>query len=129
MRMGTPHTFRKIALLHLPRFDASGSPSVDTAPDVARRWAAPAIVSASLLAGVLSNIAAWQVNSPYVFYLGPGILFGCMVLLPWCRFCDIPWGQTLAAVGLAPIASAATAYLMLTNTIYALAGPLVGCAI
>ncbi len=127
--MGTPHTFRKIALLDLPRFDASGSPSVDIAPDVARRCLAPTIVCASLLAGVLSNVAAWQINSPYVFYLGPGLLFGSMVLLPWCRFCDVSWGQTLAAVGLAPIASAATAYLMRTNTLYALAAPFIGCAI
>jgi hypothetical protein len=127
--MGTPHTFRKSTLLDLPRFDASGSPSADVVPDIARRWQAPTIVGASVLAGVLSTVATWQVNEPYVFYLGPGVLFGALVLLPWCRCCDIPWGQTLAAVGLAPLASAATAYLLLAYTVYSLAAPLLGCTI
>jgi hypothetical protein len=127
--MATPHTFHRIALLHLPRFDASGSPSADIVPDVARRWAAPTIVSVSVLAGALSNVAAWRVNDPCVFYLGPGVFFGVMVLLPWCRYCGISWGQTLAAVVLAPIAHAAAVLLMLTYSAYSLAAPLVGCAL
>jgi hypothetical protein len=126
--MGTPHTFRKIALLDLPRFDASGSPSADAAPDIARRWAAAAIVCASVLAGALSNVAIWQAKA-YVFYLGPGVFFGLMVLLPWCRWCGISWGQTLAAVGLTPIAHAVAVHLTLTYSVYSLAAPFVGCLI
>jgi hypothetical protein len=127
--MEKQYSFRKSTLLHLPRFDASGSPSVVVVPDIARRSQAPAIVWASVLAGALSTVAVWQVNIPHVFYLGPGVIFGCMVLMLWCRLCRISWGQTLAAVGLAPVAFAAVVYLTLRFDVFTLAAPLVGCAI
>lgn len=125
--MGPTH-FRKATLADLPRFEESLLPDTGV-PDIALRRESSAVVWMALFSGALSTVAAWQLNNLPLFYLGPGTLFGLLVLLPWCRSCGVSWLQTLAAAGLAPLGYAAAVALTLNFSIYSLAAGLVGSAI
>ncbi len=121
--------FKRCSLLTLPRLDEAHFPDGAATPDIARRQGAKTVVGMSVLSGMLSTVAAWQVSESYVFYLGPGVFFGILVLLPWCRFCRISWPQTLTAVALAPIGYLTAAHLTLAGNIYSLTASLLGCVI
>lgn len=103
--METSNHFRKATLPDLPRFAEPASR--DETPNIAKRSWAATIYSLAVVSGILSNIAVWQLDRPCIFYFAPGVLFGLLVLLPWCGFCQVSWGQTVATVCLAPLGYAA----------------------
>jgi len=116
-------------LLDLPRFIELARYYADAVPSIASPDHSGSIAGLAIFSGLLSTVATWQVNHPYVFYLGPGIFFGLLVLLPWCRACGISWWQTLLTVCLSPVGYAAAVGLVLSQTGYTLAAGLAGCAI
>lgn len=125
--MGTTQ-FRKPALADLPPFQAS-MPETTAPPDIALRHEPKAIVGAAIFSGALSMVAACQLNNPAVSYVGPGLLFGLLVLVPWYRSCGISWPQTLAAGGLAPCGYAVAVHLACSGSAGLLASGAVVCAL
>jgi hypothetical protein len=127
--MGTFNLFRRTTPLELPPFDESTSRLNVSVPSIAKPNRAGTIVSLSIVSGVLSTFAAVEMNHGYVFYLGPGILFGLIVLLPWCWWCQIGGWQTLATVCLAPLGYAAAVQMVLSMVPFCLLAGLVGSAV
>jgi len=83
------------------------------------------LAALTVLSGALSTCSLWF--QPAGFWLGPGVIFGLLVLLPWCRACQVPWSQTWAIVWLSPCGYAAAVYVFCLGW-FPVAG-LVACAI
>jgi len=95
-------------------------------PAITWPWRAQALVRLSCLSGFLSTIFLWSM-SEYVFWFGPGVVFGLCVMLPWCIWCKVSRLQTFATVVLAPLGYAAAVYL--TTLGVPLFAGLAGCTI
>jgi hypothetical protein len=61
------------------------------------------------MSGLASNVWLWTYD-PIAVWFGPGLLFGLLVMLPWCHWCEISGWKTAATVALAPVGYAAAVY-------------------
>jgi len=68
------------------------------------------VVTLSVISGLLSTVLLWS-ESSFTLWLGPGIVFGLFVMLPWCLWCRLPWQQTVASLVLAPAGYMAAVYV------------------
>ncbi len=126
--MGHHHSITDTPILPLEREDETFLSGEASIPSIARPRRSGFVLGGAIVSGGLSTLALYSQHD-LGFWLGPGLLFGLLVLLPWCRFCAIGWGDTLAAVGLAPLGYLVAVYLTYHYTGFTLFAGLAGSVI
>jgi hypothetical protein len=97
-----------------PRGIASLRIDEDAVPSIVRPGRANCLAWLAALSGVLSTAAIWCGGMKSgIFCFGPGVLFGLLVMLPWCWWCRLPWWKTLLIVVLSPLGYAAAVFVLI----------------